>query len=474
MKKKLLSLIVLAMSMSAFAQYPMWIDFEHGITDDIVNYWNDWDWYDQQTSCWEFSDDGTGNTMIYTGSVANVPDTHWFGMGNPYTVSSTANCTVSFFVKTYNLDDEAPSASMNYAVRYSIDGGSSWKWYNGVYYTLSSDDGWDQVQMIAPAGSNLMLYIYTLGAEGGDAAFAVDDISFRYGNTYFATFEADDEYGSWTYDAFAAGNSPLPDNPFEREGYTFLYWYTWDVASQEFMGYDPGEMYNFAGDYNYFYAAWGKNIIVRYDANGGQGVMTPDTSCEYNGIIVENCAFTRANYEFTGWNTMANGTGVSYNVGDTIWFDEGDVDITLHAQWRSTGGQQQCSDAYRTLTPINAVGKYIWYGQTYTTSGTFQHRVPGAVEGGCDSIYTLQLTIIPQGIDGASLNEVSVYPNPTMGNVEIMGTTVSRVAVMDLAGRVATVVNGSNMVDMSSLSKGVYMFHIITPDGVAVRKVVKK
>ena len=67
-----------------------------------------------------------------------------------------------------------------------------------------------------------------------------------------------------------------------------------------------------------------------------------------------------------------------------------------------------------------------------------------------------------------------MYPNPTKGIVEIMGVTVDRVEVMDLTGRVATVVNGTNKVDISNMNRGVYMVHIITPDGVAVRKVVKK
>jgi|GEM_PF-5459286 len=43
-------------------------------------------------------------------------------------------------------------------------------------------------------------------------------------------------------------------------------------------------------------------------------------------------AFTRTGYTFTGWNTVAGGTGTSYANGATYPFT---ASVTLYAQWMS-------------------------------------------------------------------------------------------------------------------------------------------
>ena len=71
-------------------------------------------------------------------------------------------------------------------------------------------------------------------------------------------------------------------------------------------------------------------FIVTYDANGGEGVMQPDTF--YYGVLkaLSNIYYTKADCSFVCWNTKSDGTGVSYNNSQQLMISK---NITLYAQW---------------------------------------------------------------------------------------------------------------------------------------------
>ena len=75
---------------------------------------------------------------------------------------------------------------------------------------------------------------------------------------------------------------------------------------------------------------------IHYNANGGTGTMS-DTSCTYDKVATLNKnTFTRSGYTFVGWNTKADGSGISYtNIQDVKNLtDQNDVTINLYAQWQ--------------------------------------------------------------------------------------------------------------------------------------------
>ena len=64
---------------------------------------------------------------------------------------------------------------------------------------------------------------------------------------------------------------------------------------------------------------------ITYKANGGTG----DDIVAAETMTVANCTFTApTGYEFSGWNTAADGSGTDYAVGRAI-----NADVTLYAQW---------------------------------------------------------------------------------------------------------------------------------------------
>jgi uncharacterized repeat protein (TIGR02543 family) len=67
---------------------------------------------------------------------------------------------------------------------------------------------------------------------------------------------------------------------------------------------------------------------VTFAANGGSGSMLPQVANTASTLTLNT--FTRAGYIFTGWNTMANGSGTPYANGASYNFL---ADITLYARW---------------------------------------------------------------------------------------------------------------------------------------------
>ncbi len=72
---------------------------------------------------------------------------------------------------------------------------------------------------------------------------------------------------------------------------------------------------------------------VSFDANGEEGEMFSIELKPNDTINLPESSFIREGYEFTGWNTKADGSGTGYKVGAEI---KGlDADLTLYAQWEA-------------------------------------------------------------------------------------------------------------------------------------------
>ena len=74
---------------------------------------------------------------------------------------------------------------------------------------------------------------------------------------------------------------------------------------------------------------------VFYDANGGTGTQN-DENAYYEGddaAALGQGGIVNEGFLFDGWNTKPDGTGTSYNEGDSFTMPAGDV--TLYAQWMS-------------------------------------------------------------------------------------------------------------------------------------------
>ena len=71
---------------------------------------------------------------------------------------------------------------------------------------------------------------------------------------------------------------------------------------------------------------------ILFDPNGGVGVMAPQNEALNTVAPISPNTFTRPGYTFTGWNSMANGSGTTYANNSNVQFT---TSATLYAQWTS-------------------------------------------------------------------------------------------------------------------------------------------
>ena len=96
-----------------------------------------------------------------------------------------------------------------------------------------------------------------------------------------------------------------------------------------------------AGDViNYVNGVWGgeepAELTVAFEANGSaeypvEGTMASQTVTAKKDTALSANSFTRKGYNFTGWNTKADGSGTSYADKATVKLTE---NTTLYAQWK--------------------------------------------------------------------------------------------------------------------------------------------
>ena len=72
------------------------------------------------------------------------------------------------------------------------------------------------------------------------------------------------------------------------------------------------------------------------------------------------------------------------------------------------------------------------------------------------------------------LESIAVYPNPTVGELHIGAMDVQKVECYNQMGQLVAAYNNVRDIDINGLANGVYTLRITVPQGVTMRKVVKK
>lgn len=150
----------------------------------------------------------------------------------------------------------------------------------------------------------------TISAKAGDRSFS----------TMYGISAIDDHDGDITRNVTVSGNFDISAPGDYRLTYTVK-----DNAGNEVTGDRT------------IHVTKNEIVTVSYDANGGSGSVAPQTFGigEYQSLRSYNLVRTR--YNFTCWNTKADGTGKNYYTWNKAIFDDSDVPangkITLYAQW---------------------------------------------------------------------------------------------------------------------------------------------
>ena len=172
-------------------------------------------------------------------------------------------------------------------------------------------------------------YTKTAASKAGDTYIYANGKWALKGNEITITFNSNGGTGSMDAMSVNPGiDNKLTANTFTRADYTFTGWNT--AANGSGKTYADEETVNFDANTT-LYAQWTQNPVITFDANGGVGTMgTQTVNPNEATALTANTFFTRADYDFAGWNTKADGTGTKYDDKATVTISE---NTTLYAQW---------------------------------------------------------------------------------------------------------------------------------------------
>ena len=263
---------------------------------------------------WNTEKDGSGTGFADGQEVSNL---------------TTEDGGVIMLYAQWNMDE--------YTITYDLDGGElPGDAFNPVKYTAATP----AFSLIPPEKEDYEF----MGWIGTDCPVPAKDLTISEGTTGNREYSAAWRILSFTVSFDSKGGSSVepqnvlihsnvqkPDDPV-LTGYDFAGWFIDDACTQE---------YNFTDEVLQdltLHAKWTPvTYKVRFSANGGSGTMDDQTISYDTAAELTQNVFKRAGYEFSGWNTKADGSGTSYE-------DKASVKnlaaingstVTLYAQWKA-------------------------------------------------------------------------------------------------------------------------------------------
>ena len=121
---------------------------------------------------------------------------------------------------------------------------------------------------------------------------------------------------------------------YSKDDFEFVYW-----EDQYGIQYQAGDLVYMPAGGLTFTAIWIKGPQpLTYNPNSGTGTLFTtnialDGEFEVFNYNNSNLNFSKAGYLFIGWNAKSDGSGTSYNVGESYMMIDGG--ITLYAQWQA-------------------------------------------------------------------------------------------------------------------------------------------
>ncbi|MBP5797250.1 MAG: choice-of-anchor J domain-containing protein, partial [Bacteroidales bacterium] len=166
-----------------------------------------------------------------------------------------------------------------------------------------------------------------------------------------------------------------------------------------------------------------------------------------------------------------------FNSTDWFYLDVDDITYTLAKR----AGDPVNFAVYRNGSQIATVPCTGAYSYTYfdnVAAGNYEYQVKALYED-CESDFALTATgqnyvTVNVTAVGEISDMISVYPNPTNGNVTIEAAGMNRITVVSALGQVVydAAVNADNyQMNLGQFKAGIYMVRISTESGVSVKRV---
>lgn len=128
-----------------------------------------------------------------------------------------------------------------------------------------------------------------------------------------------------------------------------------------------------------------------------------------------------------------------------------------------------CNDNFNEITGAT--------NQQYiaTTNGSFAVEI---TDGICiDTSYCYNVTTVDIVFNAIRTNNISIFPNPTDGHINISGSYIKKIEIINSKGQIIKVIDfnkNQTQIDMSKYPKGMYQFRIISDNRTVVKKIIFK
>ncbi len=199
------------------------------------------------------------------------------------------------------------------------------------------------------------------------------------------------------------------------------------------------------------------DVEVYEDSSGSPGTMI----AQELGVIPVTQVVTGTNFGFAVYD-------VTLDIVDVLLAGDAGSDTTY---W--VGISLEATDASNVFWENSTVGG-IGFEEAYDDGGGGGYVIQAGLEG----VYTFSGNCEPIFGVGDNLAElVQIYPNPATTRINInvpAGIEILDVALYDILGKNtgAVLVNGG--IDVSNLSRGVYILNVKTDQGTLTQKVIKR
>ena len=185
--------------------------------------------------------------------------------------------------------------------------------------------------------------------------------------------------------------------------------------------------------------------------------------------ITNETMVTGTKYLLTYLTRYSGGGAVGDSVNSLVLFGTTDGwDIEISHRDSVSGHYIKYTDSYTAVASDN--GKKLVIGIHNRTfdkenNGTWQHF---------DDLVLKKIAATTAIYPMAKENKVLVSPNPSNGLIELNSNLFSKVNIFDVTGKLVAsrLMQGINKIDLTSLSKGVYLLKAISGNQTAVSKIV--
>jgi uncharacterized repeat protein (TIGR02543 family) len=216
-----------------------------------------------------------------------------------------------------------------------------------------------------------------------------------------------------------------------RTGFIFSGWNT--LANGAGTSFQPSASFAVTGATQLF-AQWRSSVT--YSANGAAGGVAPIDATSYAPgasltILGNTGNLTRANFVFDGWNTLPNGNGTAYRLGDVV---TNTGNLVVHAQWLAevvvtfngngnTGGNApdpQTTFRGQTVTVPTNTGALVRDGFTFrgwslrANGGAILTPGSGTFTPSGDTTVYAAWQVVTAGVGGNPAAPPSVQPSPVL------------------------------------------------------------